>query len=326
MADQNDQKAARRASAAMRNMYRALGRLGIDLETIPSTNGEALEIMQRNVSALRVIEAAMRRKSVTSEPTPERVAHAVRPPREIEIRPDQPKAYKFEWALEGLRDKLTGRQYEAAMRLRDAWEAVQPKSRVADPTAVGGSSDPSKRLAITEQQEIAGRQLGAVRKRIERRFRSCLWNFALEVPKLGAERCLTVAEWGARFTGYAGDMARAAGVMAILDACEHLASAWDDVDYEAREQCAKTDRLMRTEIGRRAAQGGWIIALWSWCHIRGRLPSVQGEVDQIRAIHDTDVKNLRQAPPIEMDRWHRRRDRLTAIAFRDEDERRIRVA
>lgn len=323
MAD-HEQRASRRATAAMRQMYRALARLGIDLETIPSTNGEAIDLARRNTDALRAIENAMRKKAAFG-PTPERVAHAVRPPREIEILPDQPKAYKFEWELEALRDKLTGRQYQAACRLRDAYEASQPASRVADPTAVGGSADPSKRLAIAEAQELAGRDLFAVRKRLARRARSVLWNFALEVPKLGSERCLTVAEWGARLTGYAGDMARAAGVVAILDACEHLADAYDDVDREAREQCARTDRLMRSEIGRRAAQGGWIVALWTWCHRKGRLPSVQGEVDEIRAMHDTDVKALRAAPPVDLDRWHRRRDRLTAIAFRD-DERRVRVA
>lgn len=320
----HDQRAGRRATAAMRQMYRALARLGIDLETIPSTNGEAIDLARRNTDALRAIENAMRKKAAAG-PTPERVAHAVRPPREIEILPDQPKAYKFEWELEGLRDKLTGRQYQAACRLRDAYEASQPASRVADPTAVGGSADPSKRLAITEAQELAGRDLFAVRKRLARRFRSTLWNFVIEAPKLGSERCLTISEWGSRLTGYSGDMARAAGVVAILDACEHLADAYDDVDREAREQCARTDRLMRSEIGRRAAQGGWIIALWTWAHRKGRLPSVQGEVDEIRAIHDTDVKALRAAPPVELDRWHRRRDRLTAVAFRD-DERRVRVA
>ncbi len=324
MAD-HEQRASRRATAAMRQMYRALARLGIDLETIPSTNGEAIDLARRNTDALRAIENAMRKKAVSSGPTPERVAHAVRPPREIEILPDQPKAYKFEWELEALRDKLTGRQYQAACRLRDAYEASQPASRVADPTAVGGSADPSKRLAITEVQELAGRDLFAVRKRLARRFRSTLWNFVIEAPKLGSERCLTISEWGSRLTGYSGDMARAAGVVAILDACEHLADAYDDVDREAREQCARTDLLMRTEQGRLAARKGWAVAFWDFCRQHGRAPATQGEMDRCREIHDIDAKRLREAPPMERDRWQRRHDRYVAIAFRDADSR-VRVA
>lgn len=330
MADRtdDDERTRRRATVAGKRMIRALARVGVDMETIPASNREALALAEQNITVLRRIEQQMNRRVGPTAPTPERIAHANEDPREIEINPAQAKAHQFDWIVEQIRDRLSGRQYEAAERLRDVSLMMEPRSRVADPTAVGGSSDPSKRLALTESQELASRQFHRVMGALVQPFRGIIQNFVLEQAKEGSERCLSVAEWGTRQTKYAGAMARAAGVTAIIMACARLAEAWEEFDDLNRERCTKTDRLMKSDIGRRAAQGGWILALWQWSHAHGRLPTLQGEIDRIRAIHDTDAKTLRTVPPVTLDRWHRRRDRLTAMAFRDEgdDGQKVRVA
>ena len=320
---QSEDRERRREAAAARRLFRALARVGVDLQTVPASAREAVDLIERNIAKVAEIERAMSRRVAPTAPTPERIAHAIGAPRQIEVTPGQAPAHRFEWALDGIRDRLSPRCYDAAVRLRELHLVTEPTSRIADPTAVGGSSDPSKRLALTERQEKAGRELAWIMARLDQPFRGVIRNFVLEVVKHGAERCLTVAEWGARATGYCGDMAKAAGVATIKDALARLATICDGYDVAVREQCSATDRLMRSDLGRRAARDGWIVALWTWCHKRGRLPATQGEVDEIRVIHDTDAKGLRCAPPIELDRWRRRRDRLTAIAFRAEDERRV---
>lgn len=324
---ESDERARRRALAVQKRIFRALARVGIDLETIPANDREAISIGERNIAALRAIETQMARRTHPTAPTPERARHSHVDVSEIETAEGQPKAHRFAWALEDMRDRMSDRQYEAALRLRMTYFATLPASRVADPTAVGGSSDPSKRLAVTERQERASRDLAWVIGRLDNPFKACIRNFVLEEVKHGTERCLTVAEWGVRTTGLHGDKAaRAAGTAAILLACSRLANIWDAHDQWRREQCARTDQMLRSDIGRRAAQGGWVVALWDFCHRMGRLPGTQGEMDEIRAGHDADALRLREAPPVERDRWQRRRDRLTSVALRDGDERRVRVA
>lgn len=326
MADATE-KMRRRAAAIQRRTFKALQQLGVDLETVPASDQEAISIGERNIAVLAAAATQMRRAAHPTAPTPERIAHAISAPHEIEVTPGQPKAHRFAWALEDLRDRMSARQYEAALWLRMTYLATRPASRVADPTAIGGSSDPSKRLPLTERQERSGRDLAWIMGRLDQPFRSCIRNFVLEEAKHGSERCLTVAEWGVRTTGLLGEKAsRAAGVAAILLACARLANIKDAYDQWQREQCSKTDLMMRSDIGRRAAHGGWIVALWEFCHRNGRLPKTQGEMDEIRASHDTDAVRLRSAPPIERDRWQKRADRLTSVALRESDERRVRVA
>jgi hypothetical protein len=316
----------RRETLAMQRMFRALARIGVDLQTVPATSREAIELADRNIAKLAEIERTMSRRTAPTAPTPERLAHAIDAPREIEVTPGQPVAHRFEWALEAIRDRLPSRNYDAAARLRDAFLASEPASRVADPTAVGGSSDPSKRLAITERQERASKELAWIMGRLDQPFRGIVKNFVLEIVKQGSERCLSVPEWGSRLTGHAGAAAaRAAGVAAIIMATARLATLWDAYDVTVREHCSKTDRMMRSVMGRRAAQGGWIIALWEFCHRKGRHPTTQGDVDMCRAAHDAQVKELRTLPPMELDRWHRRRDRLISVAFCEAGFDRIRI-
>jgi hypothetical protein len=321
-----EDRQTQRLARIRRRTGRALKELGIDLETVPETDQEALEIAALNVDTLRAIGNRMRQRTPATAPTAERIAHAIEEPREIEVQPDQPKSHRIEWALEGIRDRMPSHAYDAAVRLQAVYLAAEPASRVADPTAVGGSSDPSKRLAITERQERAGRELSWIMGRLDQPFRSTVKNFILEAPREGAERCLTISEWGTKTARYSGDMARAAGATAIILACLRLATLWEVHDSQVREACAKTDRMMRSEIGWRAARDGWICALWDWCRRNDRLPTTQGEMDEIRASHDTDAKRLRGAPPIELDRWQRRRDRLISVAFRGFGDERVRVA
>ena len=48
------------------------------------------------------------------------------------------------------------------------------------------------------------------------------------------------------------------------------------------ESVAKAYDLLRSDIGRRAADGGWVLSLWDFCRKRGRLPQVF-EIDKIKA-------------------------------------------
>lgn len=318
----------RRARAIRNRTNRALAELGIDLESVPADDREALAQAERNVKRLREIGERMRRRGSPTDPTAERVRNSAVDVRSIEISPAEAKAHQFDWIVDIVRDRLSERQYKAAERLRDCYLAMQPRSAVVDPTGAGGSSDPTGRLAITEAQEIAARAFAWVTARLEPIFLGVIENFVLEKHPDGAERCLTLAEYGTKLTRMAGEnQGRAAGVMALKMACARLRALWWAYDAEQRERCHRTDRMMRSDIGRRAARDGWIVALWDWCHANGKLPATQGEVDRVRAAHNDMAMRLRLASPVELERHYRRRDRLISVAFRAfEDNRTARVA
>jgi len=318
----------RRQLEARRRRARAnLVELGVDPQLFTSNDPAMLRKLDAACSELREMVARMKRAEPhkSTAPTQQRVAHAPEPPRAIDTGPNSAPAYRFDWQIDAVRDRIPARLYDAAVGLRDCYHAMQQRSAVADPTGVGGSSDPSRRLPLTEKQELSAREFCWITDRIEKHFRRCLENFVLEIVPFGSDRCMTIREWGAKVSRYAGDQAQSAGVASIIDALHRLASVTDAYSTWEREQCVATDRLMRSDIGRRAAAQGWIVALWIWSHAHRRLPTTQGEVDECRASHDATVKSLRSSSPMELERWMRRRDRLTGVAYRD-DEKRVRVA
>ncbi len=268
---QSEERARRREATATQRLFAALARLGVDLVTVPATAREALEILERNIGRLREIEREMSRRIPPTAPTPERIAHATTPPRVIEVTAGQDPAHRFDWALEGsvtgLHRGITRRPCAcASSRSHPSRRAGLPIRRPSAGLRIRQSVS-----AITERQEKAAREFHWVMSRLDQSLRGVVKNFVLEVVKHGPERCWTIAEWGAREVGYSGaDAAKAAGVATIKGACKRLATLFDAYDVSVREQCAKTDRMMRTDIGQRAARHGWIVALWTWCHRRGR--------------------------------------------------------
>jgi len=322
-----EERAERRKRAIRNRMNRALGDLGVDVTSVPASDREAIDLADQNVRKLRSIADKMNVRRSPSDPTEERVRHAGVDPRAIEVQVDQPRAHKFDWIIDSIQEKLSARQYQAAERLRDRHEAMQAKSAVASLDGASTASDPSGRLPITEAQEIAAREFAWVTDRIEPIFMAALDAFVLEKPPEGADRCLTIAEYGTKVSKIAGEnQGRAAGVVAIKLACARLAALWWAYDSEQREQCARTDRLMRSEIGRRAAAQGWICALHDWCRKAGRLPATQGEMDTIRAIHNETAMRLRKASQLDVDRHTGRNNRLVAKALMDDACGRVRVA
>jgi len=318
-----EERQAQRLRVIRNRTYKTLrDELGIDVDVLVADDKAALAQAERNVAKLRQVGQRMRMGQSPTAPTPERRRHATAAPRTIEISPAQPVAHRFEWPLETIRDRLTSYQFEAAERLRAAYLDMQPRSAVADTTGAGGASDPSGRLAITEQMEFASREFHWIVGRLDRSMRRIVENFILESVPHGRERCLTIAEYGNKLSGMGGqNQGRAAGLTAIMLTCDRLGYLWHDYDGWKREQCLRTDRMMHSEIGQRAGRQGWIVALWAFCHRHHRLPNLQGEIDEIRNCHDREALRLRNAPPMELERYHRRRDRLTGIAFRDSDER-----
>jgi hypothetical protein len=298
--------------------------LNVDVEGMFSENPVVLRRLHKASLDLREMHERMTRSNAVSPtaPTPERLRHSTGGVRAFEVNPALPKAHQVEWPLEVIRDRLSSFQYEAAERLRDAYLEMQPRSAVADTTGAGGASDPSSRLAITETMEFAGREFHWLMGRLETPFRRIVENFILERVPEGKERCMTIVEFGNRASKMGGDnQGRAAGVMAIMLACDRLNYLYHAYDSWKREQCHRTDRMMKSDIGQRAGRQGWICSLWDWCHRNGKLPQVQADVDLIRVRHDAEAVRLRNSPPMELERYHRRRDRLVSIAFRDEDER-----
>lgn len=318
---------ATRLAAIRERNRRALLRHGIDVEAMERDTVAAIRA-ERGIKALTKTRDRMA-KAVAgpTAPTHERVARAGVHPREIEVRPDQPRAHRFEWQLDLMRDSLTTRQYEAAERLRDCHMAMQPRSTVSDYSGASGSSDPSKRLAVTETQELAARNFHWIMGRLDGLHERVIRHFVLEQPDPTTEQVPTAEEFG-RKLGKRRESSRAKGIAegAIILACARLAQLWHAYDAEQLERCQKTDRLMRSDIGRRAAREGWICALHDFARAKGRLPETIGDLDQIRKRHDEDARERRNLPISAVERWNRRRDRLTGIAFRDDEQERVRAA
>lgn len=323
------ERQAQRLRVIRNRTYKALREeIGIDVDLLVADDKAALAQAERNIAKLRQVGNRMRLGQAPTAPTAERRAHAPRSPREVEVNPATARAHRFDWSLETICDRLSSAQFEAAERLRNSYLLAQPRSAVADTTGAGGASDPSKRLAITEAAELASRDLRWVMDRIPTRvLHKAIKNFVLEEPiTTEPDRCLTFEEYGMRVSKYARDRGRAIAIRDIQHACDFLMHLWHARDAWHREQCHRTDRMVRSPIGQRAGRQGWICALWDWVHRNGRLPSTQADADECRARHDAEAHRLRMAPPMELERFHRRRDKLTAMVFRDDEAGRVRIA
>lgn len=240
-----DQRARRHLVSLHQKTRENLEALNVDVDAM--FRGDSVEMRQVHKASLQLREMhnRMQRKEAgaSTAPTPERRRHATAEPREIEVNPATARSHLFEWPIDAIRNRLTADQYEAAERLRDAYLAMQPRSAVADLGGVGGSSDPSNRLAITERAELAAREYEWCMRFLEGRYVSIVANFILEREQDGKQRCLTIVEYGNRLSGMAGPHAgKAAGLVAIILTCDRLRRLWNAYDEWEKERRRKAER------------------------------------------------------------------------------------
>lgn len=323
----DDERHERRKRAIANRTNRALAAIGVDIANVPANDRDALAQADRNVRRLNDIGEQMRRGGSPTDPTLGRRAHAGAAPRVIDMGPTDAKAHHFEWVLDAIRERLTTRQYEAAERLRNCHLNMQPSSAVASLSGAGGSSDPTGRLPMTETQELARRQFEWIMARIPTvELRQAIENFVLERSIYSdGKQAMSLEDYGTRVCKFGRDRNRAAAIRDVVQACAMLDHLWHSRETERKEQCARTDQLMRSDVGRRAGVEGWICALWDWCFTNKRLPKNEKEIGVIRENHDAKARLLRRTPQLVIERWYQRRDRLTAFAFRHADER-VRMA
>ena len=241
----NEQRAAMRAAADNKRARADLDALNVDPDILRGADPVASRKLAKQTQQLREMHSKMRRygEGSTTAPTPERRRHATAEPREIEVNPATARSHLFEWPIDAIRNRLTADQYEAAERLRGAYLAMQPRSAVADLGGVGGSSDPSTRLAITERAELAAREFEFCMRYLEGRYVSIVANFILEREPEGKQRCLTIIEYGNKLSGMSGPHAgKAAGLVAIMLTCDRLRKLWHAYDEWEKERRRKAER------------------------------------------------------------------------------------
>jgi hypothetical protein len=243
---ETDEQRQRRHLVSLQQKTRAnLEALDVDVDAMFKGDAVALRQVHKASQQLREMHDRMQRPDSVgpTSPTRERRSHATSDPREIEINPASPPAHRFEWPLEGIRNRLTEDQFKAAERLREAYLTMQPRSAVADPTGVGGASDPSSRLAFTERQEIAAREYEWCMRYLDGRYVSIVANFVLEREPEGKQRCLTIVEYGNKLSGMSGPHAgKAAGLVAIILTCDRLRRLWNAYDEWDKERRRKAER------------------------------------------------------------------------------------
>lgn len=324
-ADTEAQRKRRHIVSLHKKTRENLEALNVDVDAMFREDPVELRKVHKATLSLREMHERMRRASgdQSAAMTPQRQAHSPVSVRPIDIGPNQAPAQKFDWVLDGLRDRLSTRQYEAAERLRKAWDAMQPKSAVASLEGAGGGSDPMGRLPLSEAQEIAARDVAWVMDRLPTsELRQAVENFVLERSPFGDDGGpLSLEDYGSRICKFGSLRNRVAAIRDVVHACAFLDHLWHMRAIERKHQCARTDLLMRSEIGRRAGREGWICALWDYAYVNGRLPKTDGEVAIILTNHDSKARAIRQAPQMVAERFYQRRDRLTALAFRVRDER-----
>jgi hypothetical protein len=165
-------------------------------------------------AALRRLEARPAPPQPPSAPTRELVRQYGYAPRVRDREPDgtplSAPRYEFEWAIDRAAVPLTAEEYQAAVRLREAYLRRQNTPRVADWSGAGGGV-PGPRLPARDAQLRASQDYNAVWFRLPPPVRLIVSNFVFEAPPRGRERCLDAVEFG-RLYGQTRDPNRARGV------------------------------------------------------------------------------------------------------------------
>ena len=110
-------------------------------------------------------------------------------------------SHRVVWPVQRLHNLhiTNARQYHAAARFRVADDRRDGPAGVASYGDGGRASDPSRRMPITPDQEVALKEFMFVWKRLEDELRTLAWIMILQRPLPGAVEPLSVVEVGKRF-------------------------------------------------------------------------------------------------------------------------------
>lgn len=170
-----------------------------------------------------------------SAPTPERVRHAGGPPL-VESRDEaghymSAPRHRWQWSVDKVADKLSLREYDAAVRLRDAYFGSQNTPKGVDWQAAGGGA-PGSRMPTTDRKLRAAHEWRAVWDWLgdEPMLRDIVATMILEEAPKGAQLYATDA-FGREF-GHTRDARRAAGTLVgtLRVTCCLLAVLWRKYD------------------------------------------------------------------------------------------------
>jgi hypothetical protein len=167
-----------------------------------------------------------------SAPTPERLRQAGEAPIVAdrdedpitgETTPLAAPRYRLPWAIDRMSGALVAEEYNAACRLREAWEQRQAAPKTVALDGAGGGH-PAPRMPVSDRQIEAGATWNAVWHRSPAAVRTILLNFVCEVPPTGQERPLTSVEFGRIYVGCKQEhQARGAAMGAVKTACASVA-------------------------------------------------------------------------------------------------------
>ena len=179
-------------------------------------------------------------------PTPERARKSAI---EAETIEGGLKRHKATWPIDALNGELlTANEYNAAVRIRDAYWMARPPSNT---TRLDGAGGGYRDMLPQERRMAAHQDLLRFWARLDPASRLILWNFVLEQPPPGCSRALTVTEFGQVY-GSVKAIQRARGVTdgAIKTVCAQisaLAREFDISDSSSRRIASKGQS--RTSIG-----------------------------------------------------------------------------
>jgi hypothetical protein len=229
------------SAAVMRaSVYRQLAGLGLDvdrlrrdacLDMIAEQEAKVARARtNKGFHELRLEALKARLKTFSHVPTRELVRHKGEAPviEEFDIVDGKPEPlrtarHRWEWPVDRIRHIIAADHYNAAERYRWAYETSQGNARIGDYGDGSGRSDPARRLALTPEQERAGRIWNVMNININPAVRLIAWNFILELPPRGWERPLTAVEFGHEY-GRTTNESRARGITegALITACAVL--------------------------------------------------------------------------------------------------------
>lgn len=167
-----------------------------------------------------------------TDPTRERLAHAVEPLDEVRIQPLDERwtlVKRASWPVDRIAPLLSGPEYEAAEQYLWAYLNRSARPKVSNYDGVGDQRDPARRLPLTPTQQRAGLEWEMWERRVPRALQPILDNFVLELAPRGHDQPLSRVDFGKRW-GHCKDTHQARGIAdgMLKVALSVLAAIWRD--------------------------------------------------------------------------------------------------
>ncbi len=144
--------------------------------------------------------------------------------------------HRLQWPVDAIKGALSAEAYNAAHRLRKAYQVKEPRSAVVSWEGVGGGS-PGSRVPVTDRQLRASAEYAFVMGHAER-YKPVLRNFVCEETPEGMDRPRTWEEFGQEFYALAQDKRRCRGnaEAGLIEALETLATLYDVYDRQQSQK------------------------------------------------------------------------------------------